>query len=94
MASCGRKAANAGASTMPLPGSFSTRTLPVRMASIRPGDADAAVHFQLQRIDQAAIDAAHQHINGLQAAQGFEIERAVAHGEVAAFDQHAGQLAR
>ncbi len=53
-----------------------------------------AVGVEFQRIDQAAGNAAQQHADRLQAAQGLQEQAAVAHREIAALDQRAGQFAR
>ena len=54
----------------------------------------ATIRIQLQRIDHAAGNPAQQHADRLQATQRLQEEAAIAHGEVAALDQRAGQLAR
>ena len=46
-----------------------------------------AIGFQLQRIDQAAIDTTQQHADWLQPAERLKEQAAIAHREVAAFDQ-------
>ncbi len=98
-----RAAAGTGrAGTRPAPaprprprrGRWRCARVPPRTASSRPGTPIRLPASQLQRVDQPAVEPAQQHVDRLQALQRLQEHRAVAHREVAALDQRAGQFAR
>ena len=88
----GRNAASAGASASPAAGVVDDAHALARGGQ-QTGHA-GTIGLEFQRIDCSPIDAAQQHADRLQAAQGLQEQASLAHGEVAALDQRAGQFAR
>ena len=91
----GRKAASAGASASAAAGMVDDAHGAGADRVHQPGHAAQAVRRQLQRVDASALAAgAAARRSGCRPVQRFEEHGAAAHGEVAAFDQRAGELAR
>ena len=57
------------------------------------GNAKPGFGPQLQRVEILVINALDQHIDLLQPVQGFQIELAVTHGQIAALDQRNAEIA-
>ena len=57
------------------------------------GDAEARRRLEFERVERAPVLAAQQHVHALQSLQRLEEQDAVAHRQVAALDQRAGQFA-
>ena len=83
----------AGASSTPEPSALASATPPSRTASTRPGDAKPRMRVEFERIGEIAVDAAPDHVGALEAGDGAHMHLAVAHGEVAAFDENEAEIA-
>ncbi len=57
------------------------------------GHAKDGIVAQFQRIAKIVVHAAENDVDRLQAAQGFEIDAVVAHGQVLALDEHVTEIA-
>ncbi len=78
----------------PVPGRFSTTTSPERIASIRPGHAEARGGIELHRVDPFGIDLAPDHVGALQAGDGaHKGAPPLADDEIVALDQQEAEIA-
>ena len=91
--SAGRKPSRAPDSSRLDPRLLAISTLPRRAACGQPGHAEHRA-AQFERIARFVVDPAHDHVHAVQAGQGLEEDDAVAHREVAAFDQRQAEVAR
>ena len=74
-------------SMTPLPSALATWTLPATTAIDEAGDAEEGVAAEFERVAEVVVDAAQDDVDLLEAADGFEVDAAVADGEVGAFDE-------
>ena len=58
------------------------------------GDAEQRVAAQLERIAEAVVEPAEDDVDRLQAFERLDEDAAIAHGQVAAFDQREAEIAR
>ena len=56
--------------------------------------AEHRVVAQFQRVAKIVVHAAQDHIHAVEAAQGFQKDAVVAHGQVLALDEHVAEVAR
>ena len=83
----------AGASSTPEPSALASATPPSRTASTRPATPSCELRVEFERIGEIAVDAPPDHVGALEAGDGAHMDLAVAHGEVAAFDQNEAEIA-
>ena len=68
-------------------------TVPAAHGLHQAGHAQQRIAAQFQRIAEAVVQAAHDHVHRLQAGQRLQIDAVVAHRQVGAFDQRKAPVA-
>ena len=91
--SFGMKLIMAGASSTPEPSALAMTTPPFAQGIDEARHAKPRMGVEFERIGEIAVDAPPDHIGALQPGNGADMDFAVAHRQIAAFDQKQAEIA-